>query len=101
MSEFTKLIKRSEVAENTGASVTIDGKRIAVFNTGEDFVAMDDDCVHRGGPLSEGTLEDGCVACPWHQWKFDLKTGKCASGPQANMRTYTTKVEGEDLLALI
>ena len=79
MPQFTKLLKHSEVAEGSGKAVTLDGKRIAVFNTGDDFLAIDDTCVHQGGRT----------------------TGKCTSGPQVTLQTYTTKVEGEDLMALL
>jgi hypothetical protein len=40
-------------------------------------------CPHLGGPLAEGTVEDGCVTCPWHGYRFDLRTGRCVSGPPA------------------
>ena len=36
-----------------------------------------------GGPLAEGTIEDGCIICPWHQSTFDLATGNVAVGPSA------------------
>ena len=38
-------------------------------------------CSHRGGPLSEGRVADGCVTCPWHGSRFDLATGAVRRGP--------------------
>ena len=38
-------------------------------------------CSHRGGPLSEGSVADGCVTCPWHGSRFDLATGDAVQGP--------------------
>lgn len=38
-------------------------------------------CSHRGGPLSKGTVEDGCVTCPWHGSRFDLASGAVRRGP--------------------
>jgi phenylpropionate dioxygenase-like ring-hydroxylating dioxygenase large terminal subunit len=32
-------------------------------------------CPHRGGPLEDAAVEDGCVTCPWHGYRFDLATG--------------------------
>lgn len=43
--------------------------------------AMSDRCTHRGGPLHEGTIEDGCVECPWHGSRFRLTDGQIARGP--------------------
>ena len=44
-------------------------------------VVMADRCTHRGGPLSEGEVVDGCVVCPWHDSAFSLDDGTVRSGP--------------------
>jgi nitrite reductase/ring-hydroxylating ferredoxin subunit/uncharacterized membrane protein len=38
-------------------------------------------CTHRGGPLSEGTIEGDCIVCPWHGSRFSLEDGSVRSGP--------------------
>jgi nitrite reductase/ring-hydroxylating ferredoxin subunit/uncharacterized membrane protein len=38
-------------------------------------------CAHLGGPLSEGTLKDGSVVCPWHGSEFDIDDGHVINGP--------------------
>ena len=38
-------------------------------------------CTHAGGPLHEGTLEDGVVTCPWHGSRFRLRDGRAIGGP--------------------
>lgn len=43
--------------------------------------ALADRCTHRGGPLHEGRVEDGCVRCPWHDSLFDLRSGTVVMGP--------------------
>jgi nitrite reductase/ring-hydroxylating ferredoxin subunit/uncharacterized membrane protein len=45
------------------------------------IVAYADRCTHRGGPLHEGEVRDGCVTCPWHDSAFSLADGSVASGP--------------------
>ncbi|MGH3494444.1 MAG: Rieske (2Fe-2S) protein, partial [Sciscionella sp.] len=40
-------------------------------------------CSHRGGPLYEGEVADGCITCPWHGSRFDLATGAVEQGPAA------------------
>jgi Rieske Fe-S protein len=40
-------------------------------------------CSHRGGPLHDGTVVDGCLQCPWHGARFDLETGEVRRGPAA------------------
>ena len=58
-----------------GRSVTVAGRRVAVFRTAEGFHAIDAACPHEGGPLADGLVADSCVTCPLHGWRFDLRTG--------------------------
>ena len=51
----------------------VEGQKIALFRVGEAFHALSDTCTHRGGPLSEGTVEGAEVTCPWHGARFDIK----------------------------
>lgn len=48
---------------------------------GSEIVALADRCTHRGGPLHEGSIVDGCVECPWHGSRFRLSDGSVAAGP--------------------
>lgn len=43
--------------------------------------AIADRCSHRGAPLHEGQIEDGCIVCPWHSSKFSLADGSVVQGP--------------------
>jgi len=63
-----------------GRSVTVDGRRIAVFRTPEGWRAVEGACPHRGGPLADGIVADRCVTCPLHGWRFDLDTGQAVNG---------------------
>jgi nitrite reductase/ring-hydroxylating ferredoxin subunit/uncharacterized membrane protein len=45
------------------------------------IVAYADRCTHRGAPLDEGSVQDGCVTCPWHGSVFSLADGSVVSGP--------------------
>ncbi len=44
-------------------------------------VALAGRCTHRGGPLADGSVDDGCISCPWHGSSFDLATGAVRHGP--------------------
>ncbi len=75
-------------------------KPVAIFKVGEKFFAIEELCPHRGGPLSEGKVENGCVTCPWHQASFDIATGKVLSGPvNRNLKTYSV-TESDGVLTL-
>jgi nitrite reductase/ring-hydroxylating ferredoxin subunit/uncharacterized membrane protein len=58
------------------------GVGVALAGTASgDVRALADRCSHRGGPLSDGTIEQGCAVCPWHGSRFDLESGRAVKGP--------------------
>ena len=88
-----KIINRKDFENKKRRIVFKEGnKQILVIGVGEEVFALDNRCPHEGYPLSEGTTEGkSCVlTCNWHNWKFDLKTGKCFLGGD-NVRTYQIK----------
>jgi nitrite reductase (NADH) small subunit len=75
---------------------------IALFRTADDRIfALEDKCPHRGGPLSQGIVHDGCVTCPLHNWVISLETGLAQGADEGSVRTIPVKVEnGRILLGL-
>ncbi|WP_437967074.1 Rieske 2Fe-2S domain-containing protein [Sorangium sp. So ce260] len=67
------------------AAVTLLGRRLAVFRTGDGRLgALDDACPHRRMPLSEGYVRDGQLVCPYHGWRFSPSgAGSCPGSPEA------------------
>ena len=90
-----------DVPESGGLSVEIHGKQVAVFRYDGQFFAIDDECPHKGGALHEGSIEEGVVTCPWHQWRFDLRSGVCPVNPLSKVTTYAVRVQGADILVTI
>jgi nitrite reductase (NADH) small subunit len=66
-----------------GRSVTVAGRRVAVFRLPDGWAAVDAACPHRGGPLQDGIVADRCVTCPLHGWRFDLETGRATNADAA------------------
>jgi nitrite reductase/ring-hydroxylating ferredoxin subunit/uncharacterized membrane protein len=54
---------------------------LILVRTGETILALHEQCAHAGGPLSEGTVIDGCIQCPWHGSRFRLTDGHVVRGP--------------------
>jgi ferredoxin-NADP reductase/nitrite reductase/ring-hydroxylating ferredoxin subunit len=99
MSEAVRIASVAEIPPGSGRLVEVNGMRIAVFNNGGRFHAIDDACSHQGGPLSEGTLDGKVVTCPWHGARFDVTTGAVVSPPaRRSVATYPVRVSGPDLL---
>ena len=98
MGEFFKATAATEIAAGQGRTCEIQGKKIAVFNVDGQFCAIDDTCVHRGGPLGEGDLDGKIVTCPWHGWQYDVTTGVSPVNPAAKVKRYNCRVEGDDIV---
>ncbi len=99
MPEFVRLTSVSELpAVGEAKEFEINGKTVCVANTGEGYAAMDNICVHRGGPLGQGVVDGNKIICPWHGWMFDVTTGACTHNSNARVHIFPMKVEGEDVL---
>lgn len=98
MGTFVKVATVAELAPGQGKTVEANGRRIALFNVGGQFYAIDDICKHRGGPLGEGELDGTVVTCPLHAWTYDVTTGECFDDPACAVDTFPVKVEGDDVL---
>lgn len=79
--------------EDQPRRVQVEGTDVMLYRTNGKLFAMADRCTHRGGPLHEGKIEDGCVICPWHLSKFRLEDGEIVRGPAvAPARAFDTRV---------
>jgi nitrite reductase/ring-hydroxylating ferredoxin subunit len=98
MAKLVKIAETKDLPAGKAAAFDVEGNRIAVFNVGGSFYAIDDTCPHAGGPLSEGQVSDGKVTCPWHEADFDLKTGAVLAPPAfEGVKSYRVVVEGNDV----
>ncbi|MDQ6617179.1 MAG: Rieske 2Fe-2S domain-containing protein [Actinomycetota bacterium] len=80
-----------------GVAVTAAKSRLLLVLRGNRIHALENRCSHRGGPLSDGTVEGTCATCPWHGSRFDLESGEVMAGPAiVGQAVYETRVrDGE------
>jgi nitrite reductase/ring-hydroxylating ferredoxin subunit/uncharacterized membrane protein len=76
-------IEASALAEGAPQLADVDGVPVMLVRDGGEVFALSDRCAHRGGPLHEGRIEDGCVHCPLHDSVFRLRDGSLVHGPSA------------------
>ena len=97
---FTRIAGRNELpAPDEAREYTCGDKLICVANVGGTVTAMDNVCLHRGGPLGQGIIDSGKIVCPWHGWQYDPQTGAASHDAAVKLKVYPIKVEGEDVLA--
>lgn len=98
MAQWVRLCGADEVpASGKVGEYSVSGVQVCLANNNGELSAVDNLCPHRGGPLSEGWLEDGKVVCPWHAWGFNLHTGDCPE-ERSHVAVYPLKQEQDDLL---
>jgi 3-phenylpropionate/trans-cinnamate dioxygenase ferredoxin subunit len=97
---WVRVAAKADVAENAAISVRVGDKDIALYHLrGGEFRATDNICTHEYAQLHEGWLEDGCIECPLHAARFDIRTGKALCAPaDVDLAVFEVKAEGNDLL---
>jgi nitrite reductase (NADH) small subunit len=95
---YVKIATQSELPPaNEAKEFPCGDKLICVANVNGEISAMENICLHRGGPLGQGVISNGKVVCPWHGWEWDPKTGE-AGPPGAKVAVYPVKIESGDVL---
>jgi len=98
VSEFVRICSQSELPPPSEVREFVSGGRaLCVANVDGTIAVLDGTCPHEGGPLGEGTIEDGRVVCPWHSFAFDLRTGASADDPDMRAEVLEAKVENGEL----
>lgn len=78
----------ADFPEGRGRLVKMDGLDLAVFRRGGCLFALQNACPHEGAALAEGEVDGDYVVCPGHGFRFNLRTGACATAPDLHARTY-------------
>ncbi len=98
MSEFVKLAPLSQMpAEGEAKEFLVGWNAVCVARLNDELCAINNECIHQGGPLSQGKIEEGKIVCPWHGWEFNLKTGQATYPTAAKAKVYQLKFEGDEV----
>ena len=96
---FVRVARTRDIAPGELLRVEVAGRLVCLANVDGVMYAVDDECTHIGGALSDGELEGCVLTCPVHLARFDVRDGRVLRGPaREDVRTYTVRVEGEDVL---
>jgi nitrite reductase/ring-hydroxylating ferredoxin subunit/uncharacterized membrane protein len=79
--DWTDVAAEADVPVSQPMLADAAGIPVMLIRQGGTILALGDRCTHRGGPLHEGTVADGCVTCPWHGSQFTLADGSVQHGP--------------------
>lgn len=92
-----KVLDNSELLpEGRVMTVTAGHKGICLTHFEGKFAALDNRCPHQGGPLGEGSIENGLLRCPWHGWDYHPCTGK-APGYDDGVETFEVEERADGI----
>jgi len=89
-----KVLSKDELPEGRVTSVSCENRTLCMSRYKGKYGALDNKCPQQGGPLGEGSIENGLLRCPWHGWDYDPITGK-APGFDDGVETFPLE-ERED-----
>src|SRR5262245_34196634 len=92
---WTRLLPVSELPLGRARFVATGDHELAVFHLADPdrFVVTRNSCPHAGGNLAAGEIRSSTVTCPWHQWEFDLDSGRCTLSETVQLHRYECRVE--------
>lgn len=83
---------KTRVPENRTQLLIIGGKRICLARHADTFFAVQDRCTHNGESLAKGKVNfAGEIICPWHSYRFNLKSGKACDSDAADLETFPVR----------
>jgi nitrite reductase/ring-hydroxylating ferredoxin subunit len=94
--EWTDVAAEADLVEGEPLCVDVGVVPLLLIRERGNVFALHDRCTHRGGPLHEGTVADGCISCPWHQSRFSLADGGVVRGPATRPQArFAVRVQGD------
>jgi nitrite reductase (NADH) small subunit/3-phenylpropionate/trans-cinnamate dioxygenase ferredoxin subunit len=97
IAEFVTVGRVDDFPPGQGRMVVVSGRHVALFRLGDEFFALDNMCLHRGGPLCEGPIDRGVVTCPWHGWSYEIKTGTMVQDPRVGVSKHDVRLLGDEI----
>ena len=88
MENFYPALDEKELAEDSMKLVSVEGTPILLIKRGSLIYAINNRCPHQGCGFSGGTVDDGFIICPCHDWCFNLETGEYEEEPSYKLKKY-------------
>jgi thiamine pyrophosphate-dependent acetolactate synthase large subunit-like protein/nitrite reductase/ring-hydroxylating ferredoxin subunit len=99
--EWHKVLDHDELPEGRVRTVTVGRRSLCVTHVDSSFGAMDNHCPHQGGPLGEGSIEQGWLRCPWHGYDYSPCNGRPPGGFADAPEAYATEVRDDGVYVAV
>ncbi len=91
-SRWVEVASLQDLEEGAPRVVVVDGVDYVLYRVGEEVHATLDECPHASGPLGAGRLEGYTIVCPYHEHRFDIRSGRCETLPSLTARVVPVEV---------
>jgi nitrite reductase/ring-hydroxylating ferredoxin subunit len=89
--------KVADIPEGQRKIVQVEGLSIGVFHHKGNFYALHNSCLHRGGPVCTGRIEDDVITCPWHGFQYNVTTAQLLVDPNASLDRYPVVLQDGEI----
>jgi thiamine pyrophosphate-dependent acetolactate synthase large subunit-like protein/nitrite reductase/ring-hydroxylating ferredoxin subunit len=89
---WERVLEPEELPDDRVTAVTCHHRTVCMTHFEGEYAALDNRCPHQGGPLGEGSIENGMLRCPWHGWDFHPSTGRPPGGFDDGVDTFPVEV---------
>ena len=93
--KWYRVLDPDELPEGRVKTVTAGHRQLAMTHHEGQYGALDNRCPHQGGPLGEGSIENGYLRCPWHGWDYCPLDGKPPGGYDDGVATFPVDVRAD------
>jgi 3-phenylpropionate/trans-cinnamate dioxygenase ferredoxin subunit len=93
MENFFPALEERELKDGSMKLVSVEGTAILLIKQFGKIFAVDNRCPHQGCGFSGGTLDDGVIVCPCHEWRFNLESGEYEEEPAFKLAKYEWKIK--------
>jgi nitrite reductase/ring-hydroxylating ferredoxin subunit len=91
--DWVRVAGAGDIPAGQGRVVEAGSRTLAVFNVDGAYYAIDNTCIHRGGPLGDGDLDGSVVTCPWHAWRWDVTSGANVNNPAVHVACFPARAQ--------
>ena len=93
--------RESEIPDGERKLIEFNGLSIGVFHHKGQWYAVQNHCLHAGGPVATGTLVGDTLICPWHGYRYNLPDGKLLADPSIHLELYPVELRAGDIYMLV
>ncbi len=84
--------RTAEIPEGARKIIQVDKMSVGVFHHKDKWFALHNSCLHRGGPICEGKLEDETLTCPWHGYQYNVTNGELLLDTDTRLPSYPVEI---------